>query len=65
MKEQYCTGCIACQAGRCNFEWDRVFYFPAFCRYVKLTFARKWALFALYNCFIRKTLLFTHAPPCE
>jgi hypothetical protein len=61
MKEQYRTGCIVCQAGRCNFEWDRMLYFPAFCRYMKLKFARKWALFALYSCFLRKTPIIIHS----
>ena len=61
MKEQYSTGCIVCQAGRCNFEWDHMLYFPAFCKYMKLIFARKWALFALYSCFIRKTLITIHS----
>jgi hypothetical protein len=60
VKQQYCTGCTG-QAGRCNFEWGLTLCFPAFCKYMKLTFARKWALFAHYSSFIRKTNISIHS----
>jgi len=68
MKEKYCTGCIVCHAGRCNFEWDRMLLFTSVLQIHEADICKEMGtLCTVYvvALYVKHVLLFTHAPPCE